>query len=487
MKYESLANFDPNLDRVIRRIVADAGVPGAAVAISLSGQNVVGCFGATDATATDSVNPDTAFDMGSCSKAFVTTAVALLASEGRLDLERPVIDYLPDFELDEARVTASVTVRDLMCNRIGLRRQIPGTAYSNPEIPARRILRRLRHMDRVAEFRNGYVYFNPGFMAAAQVVEAVTGTRYSDFLERSLLSALGMHHTASGPRVAKNLRKSAIGHTFVDGRPVPLQATMYENLEGAAAVYTSAIDSLRWMKFHLNGGRVDGDEVVNEEFLAQTHAPHNRIPDAECKLIHKPPEARHCDYCMGWWLTELHGTPLLQHAGEAVGWRAMIALLPERQIGVAAFLSAGKSVHQAITYTILETLLTGGARDWNALAIAEQDSLAAQIGEQTARAFPCSPGAPLSVPLDRLAGTYRHDACGDVLISRAGRALDMRFADGRLWDIQMEHLGDDVFECRLRRPEARDFMAGTWRARFEVFDGAPAWLDDFNARYRRVA
>jgi CubicO group peptidase (beta-lactamase class C family) len=433
------------------------------------------------------VCPDTAFDIGSCSKAYVATAIALLASNGRLRLDDPVRAYLPDFELDEDVVTESITIRDLLCNRTGLRRQIPVTAYSNPEIPAQEILHRVRYMDRVHAFRQGYVYFNPGFMACAQVVENVTGMPYSAFLEKELFAAIGLRHTASGPRVSDTLPGRASGHTFVQGQSVPLTGPVYHNLEGAAAVYSSAADAIRWMKFHLDGGRAGQSPLIKPEILVQTHAPHTQIPDAECKLIHRPPEAERCDYCMGWWLTELNDHPLLQHAGEAVGWRAMVAMLPEQKIGVSVFLDAAKGVHQAISYTILETLLKGSSRDWVALAIADRVSTASQIEQHAASAFPCTLDAPASVPLEKLAGRYRHGACSEVQVTVIKKGLEMRFIDGRLWDTRLTHIGNEVFECRLLRSEARDFMFGSWRGRFEIKDGKVLWLEDINARYERIS
>ena len=88
--------------------------------------------------------------------------------------------------------------------------------------------------------------------------------------------------------------------------------------------------------------------------------------------------------------------------------------------------------------------------------------------------------------LDQLAGRYRHGACGDVQVSVTGNELEMRLAYGSLWDTRLAHLGNDVFECRLLRPEARDFMPGAWRAHFDVRDGDVLWLEDLNARYTKV-
>jgi len=484
--YSHLPDFDQGLDQEIRRILSKAGVPGAVCAISVPGHEVIGSYGVIDASGDLPVGPDTAFDIGSCSKAFVATAIALLASSGRLGLDDPVKAYLPDFELDEERVTESITIRDLLCNRSGLRRQIPVTAYSNPDIPAQEILHRVRYMDRTHAFRQGYVYFNPAFMACAQVVENVTGLPYSAFLEKELFAAIGLRNTASGPRVADTLPDRASGHTFVHGQPVPLQGPVYNNMEGAAAVYSSASDAIRWMKFHLNGGRVGHTQLIKPDILAQTHKPHTRIPDAECKLIHRPPEAERCDYCMGWWLTKLDSQPLLQHAGEAVGWRAMVAMLPDQQIAAAIFLNAAVGTHQVIAYTVLETLWTGQSRDWESIARIERQDIDKQVREFSAQQFPCSKGSPPCAALEKLEGRYKHPACGQVEVMLRDENLEMRLLDGHLWHTRLHHLGNEVFECQFIDPAARDFMPSPWRLEFLVKDGKVTGIEDINAAYTRL-
>jgi len=122
-----------------------------------------------------------------------------------------------------------------------------------------------------------------------------------------------------------------------------------------------------------------------------------------------------------------------------------------------------------------------------ALANTESESLADQIEQQAAASFPCTPGVATSVPLDKMAGRYQHKACGEAQVLLLKNKLEMRLAEGCLWDTELTHVGNDVFECRLLRPEARDFMPTAWRGRFEVKDGKVLWLEDINARYERVS
>ena len=100
----------PNLngfDGFVEQVMKDWKVPGIAVAIVKDGQVVyANGFGFRDVKKGLKVTPDTLFAIGSCSKAFTATALAILADEGKLDWDKPVRDYLTDFRLQDAYATA---------------------------------------------------------------------------------------------------------------------------------------------------------------------------------------------------------------------------------------------------------------------------------------------------------------------------------------------------------------------------------------------
>jgi CubicO group peptidase (beta-lactamase class C family) len=460
----------PDAERVLARIVADSGAPAAAVAVVRDGVPALWTFGAT---------PRTAFDVGSCSKSYVATAVALLVGDGTLAFDDPVQRHLPELVFDEDWITHGATIRDLLANRVGLKRQIPVESLANPELSALEILKRVRHLDRVHPFRSGYVYFNPGFMACRLIVERVSGLPYGEFLERRLFQPLGMAHSASGAERVARLADRARGHTLASGTAQPVDDTAFDNWQGAAGVHSCAEDAVRWLGFQLGGGA----PLLAPALLAETHQAHTPMPRSECKLIHCPPEAAAASYCLGWWTTMLHGHRVVQHAGEMFGWRAHHALVPDARLGVSVMLAAAVPRHAALAYTLLETALTGASRDWCAIA----DALQAEQNAATTRlleaAFP--PGDDKPLALAEYAGTYAHRACGKVDVRVAAGALEMQFRDGRIWDLRLEPLGGHVFSGRVLNPSVSDYVPVPTRARFLVEKDRAVALTDPNATYRR--
>ena len=474
---EALAALLPSLDAAVQSILVESRAPGAAIALVVNGRRYIKSYGyeSSDAGAAP-LTGRTAFDLGSCSKGFVTAAVARLVEQGRIRYDDPVQPLLAEFELDEKYLSGEVTIRDLLCNRIGLRRQIPVESFANPEISALEMIKRVCRLDRVHPFRRGYVYFNPGFMAARLIIERVSGARYEDFLDEQVFRRLKMTASASGSDSVRRLRPRARGHVIDAGRAVALPERFFDNWQGAAGVYSCALDATRWIAYQLGASaRMDA--------LAETHRSQIRIPRAECKLIHAPPEEEKVEYCMGWWKTELRGHTLVQHAGEMPGWRTQIAMLPDDGIGVAVMLSAAVSRHQVIAYTIVETLLTGTSRDWTAVA---RESVAAQaddVRRLSDAAFAPESGPPL--PLGAYAGIYSHPACGDVRVEQNDGGLDMLVMDGRIWDMSLRPVGGHVFRGVFKDPAVRDYAVAELPLRFHVVAGCVTGLTDSNASYQR--
>jgi CubicO group peptidase (beta-lactamase class C family) len=484
--HRPLSELDQSLDRRILELLHESHTPGAVITLVRGDEVFIASHGVRDSGARNPVTPGTSFDVGSCSKSFVATAVARLVSEGRLGFDDPVKAVVPELELDDSEITENITIRDLLCNRTGLKRQIPVESFANTEIRVEQIASRLRHLDRQYPFRDGYVYFNPGFMISALVVERVSGAPYERFLEEEIFRPLGMTGSASGLRPFEILSDRAVGHVEISGSQLPItDEPVFDNWQGAGGVFSSGLDAARWLRLHLGA---NGSGHFDPEVLRELHTPHTRIPDAECKLIHKPPGAGRCDYCMGWWRTDLLGHELVQHAGEMFGWRAHMAFLPGDGVGVAVYTNSSTDpVHHAISYSLLEFALGGSVRDWRSESNEDASRTRRTFVDAVDRAFPFHHGEPSPVEFDRFEGRYRHPACGDVVVSPEGSGFVVTFEDGRLWDTRLTHLGGTVFEAECKRPSVRDYMPAPFRIRFEVEGDRVTALQDLQARYGRVA
>ena len=174
---------------LVRRLMARDQIPGVAVGVVERGHLVFARgFGYRDVDKHLPVTPDTLFPLGSCSKAFTATAIALLADEGKIALDAPVRTYLPDFSLEDPVASATLTTRDLLTHRSGLPRhdlfwyQAP---FSRDEL-----YRRLRFLEPSGPPRTRWRYNSLMFVVAGRIVEKVSGQSWESFVQARILVPL---------------------------------------------------------------------------------------------------------------------------------------------------------------------------------------------------------------------------------------------------------------------------------------------------------
>jgi CubicO group peptidase (beta-lactamase class C family) len=195
----------PDLDDYVARALKEFEVPGLAVAIVKDGKvEFVKGYGVRKLGEPAPVDEQTLFGIASNTKAFTAAALAILVDEGKISWDDPVIKHLPGFQMYDPFVTREMTVRDLLTHRSGLGLGagdlmfFPPTTFTRDEIVAR-----LRYIKPATSFRSKYAYDNVLYLVAGQVVAAVSGKSWDDFIKERIFAPLGM--TASNTSV-KDLR-----------------------------------------------------------------------------------------------------------------------------------------------------------------------------------------------------------------------------------------------------------------------------------------
>jgi CubicO group peptidase (beta-lactamase class C family) len=169
-----------NLDALVREAMDEWQVPGLALAVTRDGEgDWVKAYGLRDVEAGLPVTEDTQFILCSVTKSFTALGLAMLVDEGRLDWEKPVRDYLPEFRLHDAVATERVTVIDLLCHHTGLPRH--DWIWMPADISRAEMLAALRYLEPSKDIRAAYQYCNLGYVAAGMVAERISGQTWEDF------------------------------------------------------------------------------------------------------------------------------------------------------------------------------------------------------------------------------------------------------------------------------------------------------------------
>ncbi|MCO1576697.1 beta-lactamase family protein [Crossiella sp. SN42] len=317
------AAADPaRIDTVVRDYLATTGLPGAAVTITHR-DRVLHAAGYGHTATGAPVTAHTPMPVASVSKSFTALAVAQLAETGRVDLDRPVRAYLPEFTMADPRVE-SITVRQLLDQTSGLSdRTFPSFTRPQPNTLAESVAS-MRSARLAADPGTHWEYHNPNFQVAARLVEVVSGQDFNSYLRSHILTPLGMTTTRT-LNTAKDL-PSPSGHLLVLGLPIALpEPPAFGN--GSGGMLSTAHDLSAWLIAQNNNGRgPTGAQIATPATIKATHTP-------------SPASG---DYALGWSLGRTDaGAPLIAHSGDLFTATAYQALLPGTGHGIAVLANTG--------------------------------------------------------------------------------------------------------------------------------------------------
>lgn len=358
------------LDASVAEAMQAFDVPGVAVAVVRDDRTLfAGGFGVREKGKAAPVDGDTLFQVGSLTKAFTAASLGLLVEQGKLDWDDRVIDHLPAFRLADPYVTREMTVRDLLAHNSGLGLGAGDLLFWPNAVSTRAdVMAGLRHLEPVTSFRAGFIYNNLMYVVAAEVIEAVSGERWEEFVEKYIFAPLAMRDCAATYERSIDRGKHATPHMLVDGK---LQATFFSPgavLSSAGAINCSAAGMAPWASMLLARGRLeDGRQLIEERTIKRLWAPANMTAADDLLAQHARSRFRH--YGLGWFVAEYKDDWLVEHGGTIHGASARIVLLPERSLGVVVFANQWTPITRALALQIVDKLLYAGETDWLTLYV----------------------------------------------------------------------------------------------------------------------
>ena len=354
------------LDRAIEATRKTFSAPGIAVAI-VRGDQVVYLKGAgvKKLGTSDPVTPDTRFALASTSKAFTTTALAMLVDEGKLQWDDPVRLHLPGFQLADPLANELVTLRDIVSHRTGLSRN--DALWYSTNWDRHEILRRIGLVPLTKPFRSAYQYQNIMFLAAGEAVGQASGGTWEHFIGQRIFGPLGMNNSGFDAADAQKAADVATPHILRKNVVTEAPWRNISSIGPAGSLNSSARDMSRWLRFQMAGGVWEGKRLVSEKQLRETQSPQMVIRD-EAPWAELNPETTYSAYGLGWRLQDYRGRLLISHGGAIDGFRAQVGFLPAEKLGFVILTNlATTSIVESLRYALLDVLLGTPGRDWNAL------------------------------------------------------------------------------------------------------------------------
>jgi CubicO group peptidase (beta-lactamase class C family) len=430
---------------IVERGMADWQVPGLAVAVVEDGAVAYARgFGTTALDGGVAVDVDTPFANASTTKAMVAAGILMLVDEGRLALDVPVIEYLPQLHFADPALTQQVTLRDLLSHRTGM----PSTDFLRfmQGMTAGEQMAQLRFIDPVAAPRSRLIYQNTQYEIAALVLERVTGRHWGDFLAERLWAPIGMRDTFAKRGDIPAGRPFAMPHDVFDGKPRAVEFSRPPQEPNAAgSAWSTIADMARWAQFLLRGGVTeDGQRLLSAEAFATWFEPNQLAAPEDFYPVVKLTQPRWRSYALGWFQQDFAGQRIDFHTGSLAGLVAIIGL--DRDAGRAVIVMANRDhaeLRHALLWEALDPAPEAARRDWHGEVLAlYRDQQAQADAKWEAQQASRLAGVPASLPAADYVGLYESTAWGELRIEPSAGGLQLLSRNRRL---SLSHWHADLF------------------------------------------
>ncbi|HLR27478.1 MAG TPA: serine hydrolase domain-containing protein, partial [Ruania sp.] len=310
-------SFD-EIDSFVSDYLHRHGLAGASISVVKDGR-ILHTAGYGD-TGEKRATSDTPMVLGSVSKSITAFAVLQLVDAGKVALDDPVVEHLPEFELDDPR-TSQITVRQLLSQTSGL----PNPTIVPPAADLTQAVARLGDWQLGADPGERHAYSNANFWLAARLVEVLSGSDFATYLDRNVFEPLGMAATRAVQDLGADDPGLQHGHVTAYGMALPMPE-MEQFVAGAGGVISTAEDMGRWLAMITDQGRTPaGERLLSAKLLKEA----------------QNPQLGSAQYGLGWSISGPDVKPArVGHSGTSSSHSAQLDVVPGSGYGVVVLLNS---------------------------------------------------------------------------------------------------------------------------------------------------
>jgi CubicO group peptidase (beta-lactamase class C family) len=341
------------LEKVLLDELKETNTPGATVAI-VSGDRVIyaKAFGISNIETGAPMTPDMLFRIGSTTKMFTATALVTLAEEGKLKLDEAIGNRIDGLNPK----IAALTSHQLLTHTSGMIDEAPMYGEHDDSVLGRTV-RSWKDDQLFTEPGAVISYSNPGYWLAGFVVESVSKKPFADYMSQSIFKPLGMTRTTFRPTVAMTY-PLAQGHDASSKSAPVIVRPFADNSASwpAGSMFTNVPDLSRFIIAFLNGGKIEGKQVLSPSVIAKLSTPQVSVPS--------DPNAK---YAYGLMITNYRGVRVVEHGGSRSGYGSVIKMVPEHRFAVIVLgnrtgVSLNKTANKAMELMVPLTKLVDDAK-----------------------------------------------------------------------------------------------------------------------------
>jgi CubicO group peptidase (beta-lactamase class C family) len=446
------------LDAFISRTLKEYQVPGAAVAAVKDGKVILlKGYGLRDVSKPGAVDENTIFQLASVTKTLTATAAATVVDKGKLDWDKPIFNYLPEFVGYDPYMTRWLTERDLLAQRTGWPEftgdQLDSFGYDRAEI-----LRRLRFFKPRYSLREVAQYSNPGFFVAGEVAARCAKQSWNDLVEQRLFKPLEMSRSGTVIKALQGPNATA-AHALVEGKIVVVEPSELDVTGAASSGTSTAADMSKLLLMFLNKGTYNGKRILKPETVAEIF---KRSMVSKIDFTDLPPISDKTGfyYGLGVGSYDYAGHQIIEKGGALAGVRTIIVLVPDKNAGIVILANLNLTAFpEAVRAFFLNQLLGMDPE-------ADQKQILA-LNEQLKKLMappppPKNPGK-FNGSLQSLVGVYENDYYGRCEILQDGGGLKVQCGPAK-YPATFKHWNNGAFLMQFpgatQTPTVTTFMIG---------------------------
>ena len=446
------------LDAFITRTLKEYQVPGAAVAVVRDGKvALVKGYGVRDVTKPGGVDENTIFQLASVTKTLTAAAAATVVDEGKLDWDKPIFNYLPEFVGYDPYMTRWLTERDLLAHRTGWPAftgdQLDSFGYDRAEI-----LRRLRFFKPRYSLREVAQYSNPGFFVAGEVAARCAKHSWNDLVEQRLFRPLQMSRSGTVIKALQDPNATA-AHALVNGKVGIVEPTELDVTGAASSGTSTAADMSKLMLMFVNKGTYNGKPILKPETVAEIF---KRSMVSEIEFTDLPPisDATGLYYGLGVGSYDYAGHQIIEKGGALAGVRTTIVLVPDKNAGIVVLANLNLTAFpEAVRAYFLNQLLEMNPEADQKEIFARNEQLKKLMAPPPT---PKNPGK-FNGTLQSFIGVYENDYYGRCEIVQDGAGLKMQWGPAK-YPATLKHWNNGAFLMQFpgatQTPSVTTFMIG---------------------------
>lgn len=316
-------SFKEQLQPMIERMIKQQDVPGFAIAVVREQKIVYSAgFGLRNIdNKNDKITPQSLFHMASITKPFVATSVMQLVEQGKVELDSPVVKYLPYFRLKDERYK-TITVRQMLGHISGMP-DVQDYEWDKPQYDdgaLERYTRSLTDKSLIADPGTRFAYSNMAFEVLGDLIAKVSGETFEGYVHKHILEPLRMTSSTllvkkanatllTSPHVRNDLYSPAVSKVFPYNRMHSPSSTLYSNVS----------DMARWAMANMNRGELDGKRILKASTYDE---------------MWKPSGEKFTRVGISWFLGKHRDIQTIGHSGGDTGFVSNLLMIPDKKIAV---------------------------------------------------------------------------------------------------------------------------------------------------------